>query len=757
MNTGALDVVGRGRPSSVRNRDSVIQAIAEWDGMGVQAFLNALEGCSLSTGQDLVVEGRKYPPKPIVARAHGIEHGSNLSCRNFNAGQARQALVALGFEVVSKTDESTAITKGRVAWVIRAWRREDFDPAVEDGFFALNSAYFDSIGDLSGLGADEIRRVVETTFPEAKQSQRDERWRDLKNFIKEIAIGDMVVLYLDPTRTNAERAELGEVTSEYRHAPPRLAQRRLANFKGEVAKLPDPIRSALRAPVSIIKVTDARQIAVMVGAVEEEESVRNDLASLVKRFKQVSGYPNDKDKKNLRGRVEMAERLSPDSLAEADVDSLRRLATSAYGHPGPMSHFHSVLGQEDGAQRVAEALAHLLYGEGEITVRLDETLSGSRAVPGLKIGLLSKALAVVYPDQWLSVYSIGEKGRSGMLKRLGLESPAKGTPGENAVRANELLRETLRPYFESDLWQASRFLYWLFAQEQMVSTKETLETLAASLHVDFDSLRRIEQLLQDKRQVIFYGPPGTGKTYMARRFAEFLSPGGVTKLQFHPSYAYEDFVEGFRPRTDGQNGFRMVNGPLKRAAEAASESPGTIHVLLIDEINRGNIAKIFGELYYLLEYRDEEINLQYSEEPFALPDNLWIIATMNTADRSIALVDAALRRRFHFFPFFPDEPPIAGLLRRWLEKRNPDMLWVADVVDRANSRLEDRHRAIGPSHFLRENLNDDQVSMIWKHSVLPYIAEQYFGEEERVVAFALDRLRRLDVAAATDENVDEGD
>ena len=144
----------------------------------------------------------------------------------------------------------------------------------------------------------------------------------------------------------------------------------------------------------------------------------------------------------------------------------------------------------------------------------------------------------------------------------------------------------------------------------------------------------------------------------------------VKIVQFHPSYAYEDFVEGYRPHlhNGGQPGFRLVEGPLKRLALRASENPDVVHVLLIDEINRGNIAKVFGELYYLLEYRDEAIDLQYGGgQGFSLPKNLWLIGTMNTADRSIALIDAALRRRFYFVPFFPDQPPIRGLLRRWLD------------------------------------------------------------------------------------------
>ncbi len=222
-------------------------------------------------------------------------------------------------------------------------------------------------------------------------------------------------------------------------------------------------------------------------------------------------------------------------------------------------------------------------------------------------------------------------------------------------------------------------------------------------------------------------------------------------VQLHPSSAYEDFVEGYRPRAvDGQPSFALVDGPLKRIAEQARQDPRHRYVLVIDELNRANVAKVFGELYYLLEYRDQEIALQYSgmgdadgegPGPFSLPRNLLIIGTMNTADRSIALVDLALRRRFYFIPFFPNEPPVEGLLRRWLVDRQPSLLWVADVVDRANALLRDRHAAVGPSHFMRSDLTEEWVELIWEHSVLPTLAEHFFGDEAALADFRLDHLR----------------
>ena len=269
-----------------------------------------------------------------------------------------------------------------------------------------------------------------------------------------------------------------------------------------------------------------------------------------------------------------------------------------------------------------------------------------------------------------------------------------------------------------------------------------LNKLAGDLLLDVAFLEQTLELLDAKGQVIFHGPPGTGKTYVAQRLAEYLAggDGDYTVVQFHPSYAYEDFVEGFRPDAEGGSGFTLRPGPLKRITEQARANPEARYVLVIDELNRGNVAKVFGELYFLLEYRDHELRLQYSDTPFRLPANLSIIATMNTADRSIALVDAALRRRFYFIGYFPDEWPIDGLLRAWLHQHRPEMLWVADLLDRANAKLGERHAAIGPSHFMRENLDDRWVQRIWNHAVLPYIEEQLWGEEQRLSEFALDRL-----------------
>ncbi|MBT3219891.1 MAG: EVE domain-containing protein [Gemmatimonadales bacterium] len=277
------------------------------------------------------------------------------------------------------------------------------------------------------------------------------------------------------------------------------------------------------------------------------------------------------------------------------------------------------------------------------------------------------------------------------------------------------------------------------------TSSESPAELSERLYLEPASeLEEIIALLGDRPQAIFYGPPGTGKTWVALKLAEWLagSQGQVKLVQFHPSYAYEDFVEGWRPTEDGN--FELRDGPLKRLADQAADNPDHTFVLVVDEINRANLSKVLGELFFLLEYRDHQATLQYSDKEFSLPTNLTIIGTMNTADRSIALVDAALRRRFHFHPFFPDRPPVQGILKRWLDENRPDLTWVADLVDRANDLLDDRNMAIGPSHFMKEDLTEERVQQIWRRSIIPFVEDQFFDEPERVKQFTYESLTSSD-------------
>jgi len=274
----------------------------------------------------------------------------------------------------------------------------------------------------------------------------------------------------------------------------------------------------------------------------------------------------------------------------------------------------------------------------------------------------------------------------------------------------------------------------------------TLERLQEETLLGAEFFRTIARLLEDKRQVIFYGPPGTGKTYVAKKFAVYFAGTSESTeiVQFHPSYAYEDFVEGIKPKPSGtQVTYPVEDGIMKSTCSKATRMPDQRFVLVIDEINRGNIPKVFGELIHCLEYRgrDHYVRLPYSQQQFYIPENLYIIGTMNSADRSIALVDYALRRRFSFIEFFPQ----LDVLKQWLERNGIQIeeQKVIDLLAKMNERISQDDKLgeyfqIGHSYFMKKNLNMDGLSDVWNYSVMPLLKEYFFEDKE-----ALDYFEKL--------------
>lgn len=277
-------------------------------------------------------------------------------------------------------------------------------------------------------------------------------------------------------------------------------------------------------------------------------------------------------------------------------------------------------------------------------------------------------------------------------------------------------------------------------------------------------LDRVLGLLRLKKQLVLQGVPGTGKTHVARCLARLLThnrPECVRLVQFHPAYSYEEFVEGIRARGVEVNGRREVSFPVEDGvlcefAHQAALRPSEPHVLIIDELNRGHLPRIFGELLYLLEYRDHAVTLPYSKREFRLPDNLFLLATMNPLDRSAMVLDQALRRRFSFV----EMPADAAILAAWLEAHPPGAagdetfgLQVVRLFEELNFRLArdlGPDKQIGHSFFMIPGLDAEQLAAVWEHHVGPLLRDYWAGREDRLREYAFERLwNRSSASAAT--------
>jgi 5-methylcytosine-specific restriction protein B len=285
--------------------------------------------------------------------------------------------------------------------------------------------------------------------------------------------------------------------------------------------------------------------------------------------------------------------------------------------------------------------------------------------------------------------------------------------------------------------------------EPVVNPPYPLERCAADTGFAAATLARWVRAIARKGQAVFYGPPGTGKTFLAERLARHLVGGGDgfwQLVQFHPAYAYEDFIQGIRPRTRASGGLAYPREPgrfLRFCAEAR-RCEGTC-VLIIDEINRADLPRVFGEVMYLLEYRDRAIPLA-GGGTFSIPGNVRILGTMNTADRSIALVDHALRRRFAFIAVTPNY----AALRRYHEGAGASSARVEAliaVLRRLNAQIGDPHYHVGITYFLHPEL-DRHLADIWRMEIEPYLEEYFFDRPEQARAFAWEAVREaLEVEA----------
>jgi 5-methylcytosine-specific restriction protein B len=285
--------------------------------------------------------------------------------------------------------------------------------------------------------------------------------------------------------------------------------------------------------------------------------------------------------------------------------------------------------------------------------------------------------------------------------------------------------------------------YWSVYEKEFNPVHQ-LEEISQTTGFQTTQLTQWIHTINRKGQTIIQGPPGTGKTFLAQKLAQHLIGGGdgfSDIIQFHPAYTYEDFIEGIRPQSqNGQLTYPIVAGRFLEFCEKAEACEDTC-VLIIDEINRANLSQVFGELMYLLDDRQDTkrfITLA-SGQKFRIPTNVRIIGTMNTADRSIALVDNALRRRFAFIPVYPNYEVLRQYHQR--EETGFPVDKLIGILKKLNRAINNKHYELGISFFLTKTLAED-IQNIWQMEIEPYLEEYFFDDQAKMNEFIWDKIKK---------------
>ena len=366
-----------------------------------------------------------------------------------------------------------------------------------------------------------------------------------------------------------------------------------------------------------------------------------------------------------------------------------------------------VIGYEANPVKKIVALAKVIKESDGNTISFEKTESLDAPVPWTAFKDRSELSGMEFiKNQNGSFFKVTEDEYRTLLELIRQDNPE---PDESPI----VSKESFEPYTKA------QFLSEVFMTEQ--------------------KLDELVELLQLKKNVILQGAPGVGKTFSAKRIAYYMmgmqNDSRIEMVQFHQNYSYEDFIMGYRPVESG--GFELRKGVFYNFCKQAEKHPDKDFFFIIDEINRGNLSKIFGELLMLIEngYRDKPIKLAYSGEWFAVPGNLFIIGMMNTADRSLAMIDYALRRRFSFHTMLPGFDT-DGFKAEVGRHSDPRVSKVVEAVVALNKTIADDDSLgdgfrIGHSYFCNQPADKPWIEHIVRYDLCPTIEEYWFDSKEK--------------------------
>lgn len=372
-------------------------------------------------------------------------------------------------------------------------------------------------------------------------------------------------------------------------------------------------------------------------------------------------------------------------------------------------------------------------------------------VPTMQMVLIKLAY-LYYPEKFISIASKASLNK--ILNMFGLDLDRKLLTSNKSFEIAKYIRENIPEVSQRDpqyignaLW---RFIKTINSDTEVVEDEDeaedegnyTEDNFKSEVFISDKKYNDIVSLLERKKNIILTGAPGVGKTFMAKRLVYSLlgskDNSRIAMVQFHQSYSYEEFIEGYRPTPEG--GFKLEKGLFYNFCKKAEQDQDNPYYLIIDEINRGNLSKIFGELLMLIEAdkRGTELMLAYSKEEFSVPNNLHIIGLMNTADRSLAMIDYALRRRFSFINIEPayGTDKFIGKFSEIFDNSYDEVM---NMIVELNNDIKDDPSLgegfmIGHSYFCIEKkdgskANNADIKEILKYDIKPLIEEYWYDEK----------------------------